>query len=206
DRMGVACRDKTGKMQVVTGKQIGSLLGYYRTKTFKGQGVLNDGNKARGVILKTLVTTDLQKAIAQKEGLHCVETLTGFKYIGAKLEKYETALPAEIRKGYRRLPEQETRSARLKNSYFYVFGGEESYGYSGADFVRDKDANGAAVMFAEVAAYAKSRGLTLLGLLDEVYSEFGLYLEKNASMTFEGAEGAAKIKRLVESYSENPPK
>jgi phosphoglucomutase len=205
DRMGVAYRDQSGRMQLLTGNQIGSLLAYYRTKTFKGQGVLNDQNKARGVIIKTLVTTDLQKAIAQKEGLHCVETLTGFKYIGAKLEKYEAALPAEIRKAYRGLSEQETRSARLENSYFYVFGGEESYGYSGADFVHDKDANGAAIMFAEVAAYARSNGMTLDQFLDQIYLEYGYYQEKSGSLAFEGAEGADKIRRLADSYNADPP-
>jgi phosphoglucomutase len=205
DRMGVAYRDQLGRMQLLTGNQIGSLLAHYRTKTFKEQGVLNDQNKARGVILKTLVTTDLQKAIAQKEGLHCVETLTGFKYIGAKLEKYETALPAEIRQAYRALPEEETRSARLESSYFYVFGGEESYGYSGADFVRDKDANGAAIMAAEVAAYARSNAMTLDQLLDQIYLEYGYYQEKSGALVFEGAEGAAKIRRLADSYKANPP-
>jgi phosphoglucomutase len=206
DRMGVACRDQSGTIQLLTGNQIGSLLAYYRTKTFKEQGWLNDQNKARGVILKTLVTTDLQKEIAQKEGLHCVETLTGFKYIGAKLEKYEVALPTEIRQAYRALPEAETRSARLRSSYFYVFGGEESYGYSGADFVRDKDANGAAVMFAEVAAYARANGMTLDQLLDQIYLEYGYYQEKSGALVFEGAEGADKIRRLADSYNAEPPR
>jgi phosphoglucomutase len=205
DRMGVAFRDQSGKMQLLNGNQIGSLLALYRTKTLKEQAVLNDHNKARAVILKTVVTTDLQKAIAQREGIRCVETLTGFKYIGAKLGKYEAALPEEIRKLYRALPESETRSARLQNSGFYVFGGEESYGYSGADFVRDKDGNGAAIMFAEVAAEAKSRGLTLDQLLDEIYLEYGCYLEKTCWLAFEGAEGAEKIRRLAESYNTNPP-
>jgi phosphoglucomutase len=205
DRMGVAYRDQSGRMQLLTGNQIGSLLAYYRTKTFKAQGLLNDQNKARGAILKTVVTTDLQKAIAEKEGLHCVETLTGFKYIGAKLEKYEAALPAEIRNAYRALSEQETRPARLNSSYCCVFGGEESYGYTGADFVRDKDANGAAIMFAEVVAYAKSNGITLNQLLDQIYLEYGYYQEKSGSLTFEGAEGADKIGRLADSYNVNPP-
>src|SRR6516162_8566765 len=205
DRMGVAFRDATGKIQLLTGNQIGSLLAYYRTKTLKGQGLLNESNRARGVIVKTVVTTDLQKEIAEREGLHCVETLTGFKYIGEKLEKYEAALPAEIRKLYRALPEQETRDARLQYSYFFVFGGEESYGYSGADFVRDKDANGATIMFAEVAAYAKSLGLTLDKFLDQIYLEYGYYLEKNGFLSFEGAEGAYKIRQLTESYNANPP-
>jgi phosphoglucomutase len=205
DRMGIAFRDQFGKMQLLNGNQIGSLLALYRTKTLKEQAVLNDENKARAVILKTVVTTDLQKAIAQREGLRCVETLTGFKYIGAKLGKYEAALPEEIRQVYRALPESETRSARLQNSGFYVFGGEESYGYSGADFVRDKDGNGAAIMSAEVAVYAKSRGLTLDQQLDQIYLEYGCYFEKTCWLAFEGAEGAEKIRRLAESYNANPP-
>jgi phosphoglucomutase len=143
--------------------------------------------------------------MAEREGLHCVETLTGFKYIGEKLGKYEAALPEKIRKLYRALPEQETRAARLQHSYFFVFGGEESYGYSGADFVRDKDANGATIMFAEVAAYAKSLGIALDELLDQIYLEYGYYLEKNAALTFEGAEGADKIRKLADSYNADPP-
>jgi phosphoglucomutase len=93
----------------------------------------------------------------------------------------------------------------LRHSCFFVFGGEESYGYGGADFVRDKDANGAAVMFAEVAAYAKSLGLTLDQLLDQIYREYGCYMEKNGFLSFEGAEGAEKIRRLAESYKAAPP-
>jgi phosphoglucomutase len=81
----------------------------------------------------------------------------------------------------------------------------ESYGYSAADFVRDKDGNGAVVVFAEVAAYAKTRRLTLDQLLDEIYSEYGYYFEQNGNMTFEGAEGAAKIQTLINSYATHPP-
>jgi phosphoglucomutase len=205
DRMGVAVRNSAGEMELFTGNQIGSLMAWYRATTFFKQGVLNAGNASRGVIIKTFVTTDLQKAIANKLGLRCVETLTGFKYIGAKLGKYERALPEEVQQNYRSLSEAETRDLRLEESSFYVFGGEESYGYSGADFTRDKDGNGAVVMFAEVAALAKSQGLTLDALLDVIYSEYGFYLEKNGNLTFEGAEGAAKIKRLVDSYASQPP-
>ncbi len=205
DRMGVAVRSAAGEMQLLSGNQIGSLIAYYRAKTLFAQGVLNAANASRGVIIKTFVTTDLQKAIAEKFGLRCVETLTGFKYIGAKLLKYERALPADVQAKYRDLPEEETRRLRLEHSSYYIFGGEESYGYSGADFVRDKDANGATVMFCEVAAHAKSLGLTIDGLLDRVYAEFGYYSEKNGALTFEGAEGAAKIKKLLASYVENAP-
>ncbi|MDQ3622740.1 MAG: phospho-sugar mutase [Verrucomicrobiota bacterium] len=206
DRMGVAVRTASGEMQLLTGNQIGSLMAYYRVKKLLEQGVLTKENAGRAVIIKTLVTTDLQNAIAEQSGLRCVETLTGFKYIGEKLGKYESALPAEVRAKYREFPESETRALRLQHSSYYVCGGEESYGYSAADFVRDKDGNGAAVVFAEVAAYAKSRGLTLDQLLDEVYAEFGFYFEKNGSMTFEGAEGAAQIQELVKSYATNPPR
>jgi phosphoglucomutase len=204
DRMGAAVRAKNDKMKLLTGNQIGSLLAYYRTKTLFEKGVLNKENASRAVIIKTFVTTDLQKAIAEHYGLRCVETLTGFKYIGAKLGKYERAIPKEMRQNYVDLTEDETRRLRLEHSSFYVFGGEESYGYSGADFVRDKDGNGAVIMFCEVAAYAKSHGQTVDQLLDEVFATFGYFAEKNGSLVFEGAEGANKITRLVESYGTDP--
>src|SRR5437667_474756 len=203
DRMGAAVRAKSGKMKLLTGNQIGSLLAYYRTKTLFDQGVLNKENASRAVIIKTFVTTDLQKAIAEHYGLRCVETLTGFKYIGAKLGKYEQALPENVRQKYVDLSEEETRRLRLAHSSFYVFGGEESYGYSGADFVRDKDGNGAVIMFCEVAAYAKSRGGTVDQLLDEIFAIFRYFAQKNGSLVFEGAEGANKIARLIESYVTN---
>ncbi len=204
DRMGAAVRSKDGKMKLLTGNQIGSLLAWYRIKTLFDKGVLNEQNASRAVIIKTFVTTDLQKAIADYYGLRCVETLTGFKYIGAKLGKYEHAIPEQLRRSYVDLTEPETRRLRLAHSSFYVFGGEESYGYSGADFVRDKDGNGAVIMFCEVAAYAKSRGQSVDELLDEIFATFGYFAEKNGSLVFEGAEGADKIARLAESYSTNP--
>jgi phosphoglucomutase len=226
DRMGVAVRDDAGsepdgQVKLLTGNQIGSLMAYYRTKTLFERGILNEQNASRGVIIKTFVTTDLQKAIAEKFGLRCVETLTGFKYIGAKLRKYEEALGRDAalrrpndsgtdadgaaRRPYHEMSEDETRDLRLAHSSLYVFGGEESYGYSGGDFVRDKDGNGAVVMFCEVAAYAKSKKLSLVALLDEIFSEFGYFEEYNGSLVFEGAEGAETIKRLLASYVSNPP-
>jgi phosphoglucomutase len=93
----------------------------------------------------------------------------------------------------------------LKYSTFYVFGSEESYGYSGADFARDKDGNAAAIMFCEMTAYAKSRGRTVDQLLDEAFAGLGYFEERNGSIYFEGAEGADKIARLLESYAKNPP-
>ncbi len=204
DRLGVAVRAKDGKMKLLTGNQVGSLLAWYRIKTLFDKNVLDRQNAARAVIIKTFVTTDLQNAIADRYGVRCVETLTGFKYIGAKLASYERAIPKQLRQSYADLAESETRRLRLLHSSFYVFGGEESYGYSGADFVRDKDGNGATIMFCEVAAYAKSRGQTVDQLLDEIYSEFGYFAEKTSSLVFEGAEGAGKIASLMKSYAAGP--
>lgn len=226
DRMGVAVRAGDEEMKLLSGNQIGSLMAYYRIKTLFDLGILNKENASRGVIIKTFVTTDLQKVIAEHYGLRCVETLTGFKYIGSKLGKYElvataslgreaalrrpdessrTATDGAAHRPYQEMSEDETRALRLEHSSLYVFGGEESYGYSGGDFVRDKDGNGAAVMFCEVAAYAKSMDLTVPALLDEIFSEFGYFEEYTGSLTFEGAEGAETIKRLLASYVTNPP-
>jgi phosphoglucomutase len=215
DRVGVAVRAANGQFQLLSGNQSGSLMAYYRIRTLFDRGVLDKENAAHAVIIKTFVTTDLQKAIAEKFGLRCVETLTGFKYIGAKLAKYERALDRNItpprpgdpvRHPYRELSEEETRRRRLADSAFYVFGGEESYGYSGADFVRDKDGNGAAIMFCEVAAYAKANGQSVVELLDTIYAQFGYFEEKSESLVFEGADGAEKIRHLLLSYEKNPPR
>lgn len=205
DRMGVAARNASGELQLLTGNQIGSLIAWYRIDTLFRQGVLTDANKQNATLIKTFVTTELQRAIAERYGIGCIDTLTGFKYIGQKLNKYEAQIPAAERENYRQLSEAQTRDLRLEHSKFFVFGGEESYGYLGSDFLRDKDANGAAVMFGELAAYAKSNGLTLPELLDRVYCEYGYFIEELHSLVLEGAEGAAQIARLAKSYSSHPP-
>lgn len=205
DRMGVAVRDGAGKMVLLTGNQIGSLMAWYRLKTCFELGWLTHANRSRAVLVKTFVTTELQRSIADGFGVGVVDTLTGFKYIAGKLRKYEDAIPAEKKGDYRSLSEEQTRLLRLEYSRFFVFGGEESYGYLGSDAVRDKDANGATLMFAEVAAYAKSVNKTMPDLMDEVYAEFGYYQEIGKSLVMEGADGAAKIQSLANSYAENPP-
>lgn len=205
DRMGVAVRDAAGRMQLLTGNQIGSLMAWYRLKTCFDLGWITQSNRSRAVLVKTFVTTELQHAIADGFGVGIVDTLTGFKYIAGKLRKYENAIPADKKGDYRSLDEEQTRQLRLEYSRFFVFGGEESYGYLGSDSVRDKDANGATLMFAEVAAYAKSLGKTLPEILDSIYGEFGYYLELGKSLVMEGADGAAKIQALAGSYAEHPP-
>jgi len=206
DRMGVAVRNGAGEMELLTGNQIGSLIGWYRIKTMFELGWLTESNRSRAVLIKTLVTTQLQDAVAEKFGISTVNTLTGFKFIGEKLKKYEDAIPAEKKGDYRSLTEEESRKLRLEYSKFFVFGGEESYGYLGSDFVRDKDGNASAVMFAELAAYAMSEGTTIAGLRDQVWEEYGVYLEQGKSIVMEGGEGARKIAALVESYASSPPK
>jgi phosphoglucomutase len=200
--MGVAVRDASGKMILLTGNQIGSIMAYYRTSRMIAQGILTDGNKKNGVIIKTFVTTDLQKAIAEHFGVGCIETLTGFKYIGEKMHDYEKAHgdPA-----FAKLSGAAQRSAALEKSRFVIFGGEESYGYTGGDYVRDKDANAAVLMFAEVAAWAKSKGQTLAEYLNQIYREMGYYTEKLGTLTFEGASGAAQIQKLLASFRSSPP-
>ncbi|CAN5441645.1 phosphoglucomutase [soil metagenome] len=205
DRLGVAVRDRAGAMTLLTGNQIGSLMAWYRTKTLFDLGILNDSNKGNAVIIKTLVTTDLQAAIAERYGVPIVETLTGFKFIGAKLKKYEEMLPADVQSRYRSLTTSESRDAHLAGGRFFVFGGEESYGYLGSDFVRDKDGNAAVIMFAELAAYASSRSLTLVELMDEVYADYGYFLEQPQSLQFDGPEGAKTMDRLAASYSNDRP-
>ena len=206
DRMGVVVRNGKGTMQLLTGNQIGTLLGWYRIKTLVEQGIITESNRSRAVVVKTFVTTDFQAAITEKFGIGVLNTLTGFKYIGEKLKKYEDAIPADKKGDYRSLTEEESRALRLEYSRFFVFGSEESYGYLGGDFVRDKDANGAAVMIAELAAHAMSEGKTIADLLDDLFVEFGVFQEHGVSLVMEGADGAGKIAALAKSYSVSPPK
>lgn len=204
DRMAVAVRDRAGKMQLITGNQIGSLMAWYRTKAYFDLGILNEQNKKSAIIVKTFVTTGLQDAIADGFGVSKVNTLTGFKYIGGKLTKYEKELPADIQAKYRDLTDEESRAARLAHSRFYIFGGEESYGYMGVDWIRDKDGNGAVVMFAELAAYAASRGMTIPDLLDEVFETYGYFAEVSKDTVFPGADGAAQMVKLMNSVTDRP--
>lgn len=205
DRMGVAIRNGLGEMELLTGNQIGSLIGWYRIKTMFELGWLTESNRSRAVLIKTLVTTGLQDAIAERFGISKVNTLTDFKFIGEKLKKYEDAIPADKKGDYRSLSEEESRKLRLEYSKFFVFGGEESYGYLGSDFVRDKDGNASAVMFAELVAFAMSEQKTVAELRDQIWAEFGVHLEAGESIVMEGGDGARKIAALVESYATDPP-
>ena len=205
DRMGVAVRTAAGTMDLLTGNQIGSLLAYYRAKTLFDLGVLNQENASRAVIIKTFVTTDLQKAIAQHYGLRCVETLTGFKYIGAKLRKYEEALPPKVRQNYRDLPEEETRRLRLAHRPTTSSAVKKVMATAAAILSGTRMATAPRSCFARWRLMQNRCGLTVDALLDEIFSEFGYFQEYTGSLTFEGAEGAETIKRLLASYVSRPP-
>ena len=211
DRMGVAVRTEEGDMQLLTGNQIGSLLAAYRIAKMKQMGLLPKNGSSRAALIKTFVTTPLQAAIARKHGLKVIDTLTGFKWIGEKLRIYEETLQRALleKEGlvldYDATPRDKRAALLLEHSTLYVFGGEESYGYLASDRVRDKDANAAVVMFAELAAALKQEGRTFSDYLDEVYLRFGYYLEDLVNLYYEGAAGSEKIGRILKSYRSHPP-
>ncbi|MDA9764269.1 phospho-sugar mutase, partial [Opitutales bacterium] len=152
DRMGVAVRDSEGKMQLLTGNQIGSVMAEYRIVQMKERGILPPGGTEGAVLVKTFVTTPLQDTIGAAHGLKVINTLTGFKWIGEKIGNYEQQLQDQLKEkhGYQIDYDNTDYLKRAdllqEHSTFYVFGGEESYGYLGSDAVRDKDGNAAVVM------------------------------------------------------------
>lgn len=211
DRMGVAVRDRRGKMQLLNGNQIGSVMAEYRIVQMKEAGILPPGGTDRAALVKTFVTSPMQDAIGAAHGLKVINTLTGFKWISAKIAYYEQQLQQALKEkhGYQIDYDNTnylTRADLLQEySTFYVFGGEESYGYLGSDAVRDKDGNSAVVMFCEIAAYLKSQGKTFLDYLDDLYCKYGYFFETLGDIYYEGAAGARKIKNILTSYRTDPP-
>jgi phosphoglucomutase len=207
DRMGVAVRNRAGKMELLTGNQIGALLADYRLTKYKERGWIPAAGSDRACIIKTFVTTQLQDAIGRAHGVKVINTLTGFKWIAAKMRVYENQLRATQPAGfdYEALPLAQRAKLLLQHSTFYAFGTEESYGYLPNDFLRDKDGNAACLMFAEVCAWVKSRGLTVPEYLDEIFLRCGFYLEGVINLYYEGATGNAKIKRILDTYRAQPP-
>jgi phosphoglucomutase len=211
DRMGCAVRGKDGKMHLLTGNQIGALLTEYRISRYKEMGIIPKGGTDKAALVKTFVTTALQDEIARSHGVKFVNTLTGFKWIAAKIRVYEEQMKAGylakhgVAVDYNATPFASRAKLLQEFSTFYLFGTEESYGYLANDLVRDKDGNSACLMLAEVCAHVKSRGITVPEYLDEIYLRTGFYLEGVINLYYEGASGAAKIKRILSTYRDAPP-
>ncbi|MDP9724749.1 phosphoglucomutase [Priestia aryabhattai] len=177
DRLGVAVKDSSGEYIVLTGNQLGALMLHYLLTQKKEQGVLPEN----GAVVKTIVTSEIGRAIASSFGLKTFDTLTGFKFIGEKINEFEQS-----------------------GDYQFQFGYEESYGYLIGDFVRDKDAVQSAVFAAEVAAYYKTQGKSLYDGLLDIFSKYGYYKESLRSITLKGKDGAEQIKKLVDAFRVNP--
>jgi phosphoglucomutase len=177
----------------------------------KELGQIPPEGSPRAALIKTFVTTPLQDAIGRGHGVKVINTLTGFKWIAAKLHDYEEQLKGAIllREGlaldYDALSLATRARLHARYGTFYVFGTEESYGYLPNDFVRDKDGNAACLMFAELGAWVQSRGLTVPEYLDELYGKYGYFLEGMINIYYEGATGAEKIRRILDTYRTNPP-
>lgn len=176
DRVGLGLKNPDGEWQLLNGNQISTLLVYYMLNAWKEAGRIS----GREMIVKTIVTTDIQDKIAEAYGVKCFNTLTGFKYIAGIIRKYEGELK-------------------------FIVGGEESYGYLIGDFVRDKDAIASCAMIAELVAYAKDRGQSLFDMLMEIYTQYGFYLEDLVSITRKGKTGAEEIQEMMRGFRENPP-
>ncbi len=207
DRMGVAVRNRAGKMELLTGNQVGALLADYRITKYKELGWIPRTGSESAAIIKTFVTTPLQDAIGRGHGVKVINTLTGFKWIAGKLRGYEKQLIAAKGGGfdYEAAPFRQRAAELQAHSTFVLFSSEESYGYLPNDLVRDKDGNAACLMFAEVCAWVKSRGLTVPEYLNEIYLKYGFFLEGVINIYYEGASGAAKIKHILASYRQNSP-
>lgn len=179
DRLGVAVRNHNGEFQVLTGNQTGALMLDYLLSQKKENGTLPEN----GVVLKTIVTSEIGRTIAKAYGLDTIDTLTGFKFIGEKIRQYEES-----------------------GQYEFQFGYEESYGYLIRPFCRDKDAVQSVLFACEVAAYYKSQGKTLYDGLLEVFEKYGFFREDLVSLTLKGKDGAEKIQEMMAKFRENPPK
>jgi phosphoglucomutase len=207
DRMAAAVRNRAGRFELLSGNQVGALLTDYRLTKYKALGVIPANGSDRVCIIKTFVTTQLQDAIARAHGVKVINTLTGFKWIAAKMRGYEEQVRARMGPGFDYDATSLAERARLQQLHgsFYVLGNEESYGYLPNDYLRDKDGNSACLIFAELCAGVKARGLTVPEYLDEIYLKCGFYLEGVINLYYEGASGNAMIRRILDTYRANPP-
>lgn len=179
DRLGIAVKDEQGEYTVLTGNQTGALLLHYILSQKKEKGTLPE----HGVVLKTIVTSELGRTIAEAFGMETIDVLTGFKFIAEKIGEYERS-----------------------GAYKFLFGYEESYGYMAGDFTRDKDAVQAAMLAVEVSAYYKKKGMSLYEALLSIFEEYGFYQEGLKSLTLKGKDGAEQIRKTLDDFRANPLK
>ena len=179
DRVGVEVLQKDGSYLNLSGNQIGAIMAKYILEAHKSAGTL----PANAALCKSIVSTDLVTKIAESYGATMFNVLTGFKFIAEKIQEFEE-----------------------KHNHTYMMGFEESFGYLIKPFVRDKDAIQAVLVVAELAAYYRSRGLTLADGIEEIYKEYGYFAEKTISVTLSGVDGAEQIKGIMPKFRDNGPK
>ena len=179
DRVGVEVLQKDGSYLNLSGNQIGAIMAKYILEAHKNAGTLPEN----AALCKSIVSTDLVTKIAESYGATMFNVLTGFKFIAEKIQEFEE-----------------------KHNHTYMMGFEESFGYLIKPFVRDKDAIQAVLVVSELAAYYRSRGLTLADGIEEIYKEYGYYAEKTISVTLSGVDGAEQIKAIMAKFRENGPK
>lgn len=177
DRVGMACKDNKGEWVLVNGNQTCLLFLYYIIKNRLATGKMQPGD----FVVKTIVTTELIKAVADKNNVEMLDCYTGFKWIAREIR---------LREGKQQ----------------YIGGGEESYGFLAEDFVRDKDAVSACSLLAEICAWAKDQGKTLYDILMDIYVEYGFSKETTVNVVKPGKSGAEEIKAMMENFRANPPK
>ncbi len=205
DRVGVACPLPAGGFRLLNGNEVAALLAEFRISSLKDAGIIPAAGSPNAAVVKSLVTTPLVAAICARHGVRCVETLVGFKWIARKLEKWSRRLAEGAGADTPALPLHRRAPLALRYSTLFLLGAEESYGYLADDAVRDKDANATVVMLCEFAALLRSRGRTLLDALDVLHLSHGAHHEDLLNLSFEGAEGAACIRRIVASWRSAPP-
>ena len=179
DRLGAAVRDGAGVFHTLTGNQIACLMLYHILTSLKEKGTL----PKNGAVVKSVVSTELARAICDDFGVAMVEVLTGFKFIGEKIQQFEET-----------------------GSHTFLFGFEESFGYLSGTQVRDKDGVNASLLLCEAACACMDRGETLYDALQAIYRRYGYYQERGVSVTLPGKDGAEKIQRMMTAMRANPPK
>ncbi|KZE70209.1 phosphoglucomutase [Paenibacillus jamilae] len=178
DRMGAVVKNRDGEYVVLSGNQSGAIMVYYLLNQLKETGKFPNN----GAVIKTIVTSEMGAVIAEHFGATVFNTLTGFKYIGEKMNQFDQT-----------------------GEYTYLFGYEESYGYLAGNYARDKDAVLAAMLIAEAAAYYSTQGKTLYDVLQELYEQFGYFLEKLESRTLKGKDGVEQIQGKMTDWRSNAP-